>query len=37
MAKIYVKQILDGKRTIEEVPELWRDAVLKLLEEQGNQ
>ena len=37
MAKIYAKQIRDGKRTIEEVPELWRNAVLKLLGEQWNQ
>ena len=27
MIKFYVKRIKEGKMTIEEVPEKWRDAV----------
>lgn len=27
MIKLYVKKIKEGKMTIEEVPEKWRDAV----------
>ncbi len=33
MAKIYVKLILAGKKTIDEVPEGLREEVLKILEE----
>lgn len=33
MAKIYVRMILAGKMTINEVPELWRYEVEKLLNE----
>jgi len=31
MAKIYYKRIIQGKMTIEEVPERWRDEVAELL------
>ncbi len=34
MAKIYYKQIIAGKMTLEEVPARWREAVRALLEEQ---
>lgn len=33
MVNWYVKQIKKGKMTIEQVPERWRDAVRKALEE----
>lgn len=33
MAKIYLRQIKAGKMTIEDVPDLWRAQVEKLLEE----
>lgn len=32
MAKIYYRQVKAGKRTIEEVPERWRDQVQALLD-----
>lgn len=32
MAKIYYRRIRDGRMTIEEVPERWRDAVQALLD-----
>lgn len=32
MAKIYCRQVKSGKRTIDEVPEIWRDAVKAMLE-----
>ncbi len=36
MVAIYVKRILSGKMTLEEVPERWREAVAEALEdEQG--
>lgn len=31
MAKIYYKQILSGKITIEDVPQRWREQVRELL------
>lgn len=31
MAKIYYRRIRDGRMTIEEVPERWREAVQALL------
>ena len=31
MAKIYHRKILDGRITIDDVPEKWREAVQKLL------
>lgn len=31
MAKIYARQIRDGKMTIDEVPTKWRSAVEELL------
>lgn len=33
MAKIYARRIKAGKMTIEDVPERWKEAVEKLLEE----
>ena len=33
MAKIYARRIKQGKMTIEDVPERWKEAVEKLLEE----
>lgn len=33
MAKIYYKQILAGKMTLEEVPSKWYEEVKKMLEE----
>lgn len=33
MVKIYVDLIRAGKMTLDQVPELWRDAVAKVLEE----
>lgn len=36
MVAIYVKRILSGKMTLEEVPERWREAVAEALkDEQG--
>lgn len=32
MAKIYYRRIKEGRMTIEEVPERWRNAVLALLD-----
>lgn len=32
MAKIYYRRIKDGRMTIEEVPERWREAVQALLD-----
>lgn len=31
MAKIYYRQIIAGKMTLEEVPSRWREAVEELL------
>jgi len=33
MVNLYVKKIKAGKMTIDEVPEKWREAVRKALEE----
>lgn len=33
MAKIYYKQVVAGKMTLDEVPEKWREEVRKMLEE----
>lgn len=33
MVKLYVKKIKAGQMTIDEVPEKWREAVRKALEE----
>lgn len=33
MVKLYVKKILAGEMTLEEVPARWREAVRKALEE----
>jgi hypothetical protein len=33
MCKIYVRKIKAGEMTIDEVPERWREAVRKALEE----
>ena len=32
MAKIYYRRIKEGRMTIEEVPERWREAVQALLD-----
>lgn len=32
MAKIYYRQIIVGKITLEDVPERWREEVRKMLE-----
>lgn len=32
MAKIYVRKILAGQMTIDDVPERWREEVERLLE-----
>ena len=34
MVNLYVKLIRLGRKTIDDVPELWRDAVIVALEEQ---
>lgn len=34
MAKIYFQRISDGKMTIDEVPNRWREAVKELLKEE---
>lgn len=33
MAKIYYRKIKAGEMTIDEVPERWREAVQKMLDE----
>lgn len=33
MAKIYYDLIIHGIKTIEDVPELWRDEVRRMLDE----
>ena len=35
MAKIYVRRIKAGIMTIEDVPEIWRENVKQLLEQEG--
>ena len=35
MAKIYYRQVKDEKRTVDEVPELWREKVQKMLDEEA--
>lgn len=35
MAKIYYRQVKAGKRIIDEVPELWREKVQKMLDEEA--
>ncbi len=32
MAKIYYRQVKAGKRTLDEVPEYWREQVREMLE-----
>lgn len=32
MAKIYYRQVRAGKRTLDEVPEYWREKVREMLE-----
>ena len=34
MAKIYYRLIKQGKMTIDEVPDRWKEAVQKLLDEE---
>ena len=33
MAKIYYRRIIAGEMTLDDVPERWKEAVRKLLEE----
>lgn len=35
MAKIYYRQVKAGKRTLDEVPEYWREKVREMLEADG--
>ena len=35
MVKIYVRRIREGKMTLEEVPERWREAVREALGEEA--
>ena len=35
MAKIYVRRIKAGMIALEDVPEIWREKVKKLLEQEG--
>ena len=35
MVKIYVRRIKAGIMTIEDVPEIWREKVKKVLEQEG--
>ena len=35
MVDLYIDQILSGETTIDEVPEMWRDAVKLALEKDG--
>ena len=35
MVKIYVRRIKSGIMTIEDVPEIWREKVKQLLEQEG--
>lgn len=32
MAKIYYEAVMDGRRTVESVPKLWRVAVQKMID-----
>ena len=36
MVKIYYRKIKDGKMTIDDVPERWRDAVKAMLYDEVN-
>ena len=35
MAKIYARRIKDGLMALEDVPEIWREKVKQLLEQEG--
>lgn len=35
MAKIYYRAVMEGKRTLDSVPERWRDKVREMMEEAG--
>lgn len=35
MVKIYVRRIKAGLMALEDVPEIWREKVKKLLEQEG--
>ena len=35
MVKIYVRRIKEGIMTIEDVPEIWREQVRQLLEQEA--
>ena len=36
MVKIFVRRILAGKMTLEDVPEHWREAVMEALEDESD-
>ena len=35
MAKIYARRIKEGLMTLEDVPEIWREKVKQLLDQEG--
>ena len=35
MAEFWYKLVVSGKKTLDQVPEKWRDIVEKMLEENG--
>ena len=37
MAKIYCEAVMDGKRTVESVPNLWRAAVQKMIDDNAKE
>lgn len=37
MAKIYYESVMDGKRTVESVPKLWRAAVQKMIDDNAKE
>lgn len=37
MAKIYYEAVMDGTRTVESVPKLWRAAVQKMIDDNARE
>lgn len=37
MAKIYYEAVMDGRRTVERVPKLWRAAVQKMVDDNAKE
>lgn len=37
MAKIYYEAVVDGTRTVDSVPKLWRAAVQKLIDDNAKE